>query len=196
MKTIDARGQLCPRPVMMAREAIQDGAEELAVLVDNEISASNVTRFLENTGFEVTRSEAGSEVMLQARGVAVAEAEPLKKRTSKPGDYAFLILSRYIGEEDEVLGELLMKSFTGTLVSRDPLPRAVALMNGGVKLALSNSSCSDTLKELEAAGVAILVCGTCTKHYGITDQIVVGQISNMFEITESVFGTAKPIVLG
>jgi hypothetical protein len=44
--------------------------------------------------------------------------------------------------------------------------------------------------------VTVLVCGTCTKHFGITDDIAVGQISNMFEITETVFGASKPIVLG
>ncbi len=198
MKTVDARGQLCPKPVMMVREATLSGADELSVFVDNEISASNVTRFLENAGYAVTRSEVGGEVIIQAgRGGEKMETSASKKdATALRGDYAYLILSRYIGDEDEALGELLMKSFLGTVVSKDPLPEVIALMNGGVKLALPDSSCSDSLQELEAAGVAVLVCGTCTKHYGITDRIVVGQISNMFEITESVFGASKPIVLG
>lgn len=195
MKTVDARGQLCPQPVMLAREAVQCGERELAVLVDNEISASNVTRFLENSGFEVTRSQEGENVVISARettGKTTRESAP----EEKPGDYAFLILSRYIGGEDAALGELLMKSFMGTLASRRPLPRVVALMNGGVKLALADSSCSDTLRELEAAGVAVLVCGTCAKHYDVTGQVAAGQISNMFEITEAVFAASKPIVLG
>lgn len=198
MKRVDARGQLCPKPVMMAREATLNGATELEVLVDNEISASNVARFLETAGFEVTRSETGGEVTLRARAMEAAQAEAPVKRTLPPetGDYAFLILSRYIGAEDVSLGDLLMKSFMGTLPSRNPLPLVVALMNGGVKLALADSSCSEALRELEAAGVAILVCGTCAKHYGIEDRLVVGHISNMFEITESVFATSRPIVLG
>jgi hypothetical protein len=33
-------------------------------------------------------------------------------------------------------------------------------------------------------------------HFGITENIRVGVISNMFEITEAVFGTSKPIVIG
>lgn len=198
MKTVDARGQLCPKPVMMVREAMLGGEGELSVFLDNEISASNVTRFLENVGYDVTRSEVGGEVIIQARrvGEKMETSAPMKDATASRGDYGYLILSRYIGDEDEALGELLMKSFLGTVASKNLLPEVVALMNGGVKLALPDSSCSDSLRELEAAGVAVLVCGTCTKHYGITDQIVVGQISNMFEITESVFGTSKPIVLG
>lgn len=201
MKTVDAKGLLCPKPVMMVRDAIQDGTGELSVLVDNEISASNVTRFLENAGYAVARSEGEGGFILRASGAEGMRRErtPGKNPNEEiepPGDRAYLILSRYIGEEDQELGELLMKSFMGTVASNKPLPRTVALMNGGVKLALADSSCSDTLRELEAAGVAILVCGTCAKHYGILDRIVTGQISNMFEITESVFNVSKPIVLG
>ena len=69
-------------------------------------------------------------------------------------------------------------------------------MNEGVRMALKESSARDTLAALEAKGVRILVCGTCTKHFGITDQVTVGVISNMFEISEAIFGASKPIVLG
>lgn len=197
MKTIDARGLLCPEPVMRTHEAIQDGTAELSIYVDNEISAANVTRFLENAKYAVTRSQDESGITLRASASAEALGEKAPGGGAVPsGDRAYLILSRFIGEEDADLGELLMKSFLGTVASNKPLPWVIALMNGGVKLALADSSCSDTLRELEAAGVAILVCGTCAKHYGIADRIVTGQISNMYEITESVFSASKPIVLG
>ena len=89
-----------------------------------------------------------------------------------------------------------MKAYIGTLTKTSTPPSAVALMNEGVKMALPEASTLDTLKELEAAGTKILICGTCTKHFGITDQITIGTISNMFEISEAVFGADKPIVLG
>ena len=69
-------------------------------------------------------------------------------------------------------------------------------MNDAVMMAIGDSSSLDYLKELSDKGVKILVCGTCTKHFGVTEDIKVGVISNMFEITEAVFGAAKPIVLG
>jgi sulfur relay (sulfurtransferase) complex TusBCD TusD component (DsrE family) len=69
-------------------------------------------------------------------------------------------------------------------------------MNGGVFLSLPDSSASDTLKEMEAQGTRVLVCGTCTKHFGVTDRVCVGSISNMFEITSEVFAAAKPVVIG
>lgn len=192
MKTIDARGLPCPKPVMMAREAVRDGADALCVAVDNEVSASNVTRFLENEGFAVTREGSAEEILLRSIREKQA-APPAASREEAP---AYLILSRTLGSEDLELGELLMKSFLGTVAAGKPLPRAVALMNGGVRLAMEDSSCSETLRELECEGVLILVCGTCAKHFGVMDRIVVGQISNMFEITSAVFEAEKPIVLG
>jgi len=177
---------------MMAREAVRDGADALCVAVDNEVSASNVTRFLENEGFAVTREGSAEEILLRSIREKQA-APPAASREEAP---AYLILSRTLGSEDLELGELLMKSFLGTVAAGKPLPRAVALMNGGVRLAMEDSSCSETLRELECEGVLILVCGTCAKHFGVMDRIVVGQISNMFEITSAVFEAEKPIVLG
>ena len=89
-----------------------------------------------------------------------------------------------------------MKAFIGTLPKADVPPAVIALMNEGVKMSLAENSVCDTLKALEARGVKILVCGTCAKHFGITERVAVGAISNMFEISESVFGAEKPIVLG
>jgi sulfur relay (sulfurtransferase) complex TusBCD TusD component (DsrE family) len=44
-----------------------------------------------------------------------------------------------------------------------------------------------------AQGVEILVCGTCTNHFGITEKIGVGTISNMFDITEAMLGPSRVI---
>ena len=40
-------------PVIMTRAAVEKGATELEVLVDNAVAVSNVTRFLEGQGFRV-----------------------------------------------------------------------------------------------------------------------------------------------
>ncbi|MDR1886040.1 MAG: sulfurtransferase-like selenium metabolism protein YedF, partial [Synergistaceae bacterium] len=194
MKIVDAKGQLCPKPVMMTREATEAGERELAVIVDNEVSALNVRRFLENAGYRVSRTDADGvtriEAVLPEGTERREEAGPAPEAGPKRSDYAYLILSSNIGAQSDGLGEVLMKSFLGTIGSRRPRPRAIALMNDGVKLALSGETSAETLKELESDGVTVLVCGTCTKHFGITDDIAVGQISNMFEITETVFGAS------
>ena len=107
-----------------------------------------------------------------------------------------LLLSKTLGNESPELGDVLMKAFLGTLAQRKDLPSVVALMNGGVFLALPDHSTCDTLKEMEANGVKVLVCGTCARHFGIVESVGVGSVSNMFEITEEVLSASKNVVIG
>lgn len=190
MNIIDARGLECPKPVIKAKEAAEKGENEFSVWVDNEVAVSNVTRFLEGQGFTVKRNEK-EHMMLDA--VRTGECTCA---VAAEGSCAVLFTSDKIGAESGGLGEVLMKGYIGTLVQKDVPPTAVALMNEGVKMALETSSVCDSLKALADKGVKILVCGTCAKHFGVTEQVKVGVISNMFEITEAVFGSPKPIVIG
>ena len=196
---IDARGLECPRPVILTRGEVENGAERIEVLVDNQVALDNVTRFLKNAGYAVQHPESDEGMKIQAfRAPEAAVGSQLPNRMSfgEDGDYSLLILSDVMGGCSGGLGEVLMKSFLATLPSMKPLPKAIALMNEGIKLALPESSCSETLKGLSSEGVKILVCGTCTRHFDVTEQVAVGDISNMFEITEMIFGAAKPVVLG
>ena len=55
---VDARGYSCPTPVIMVQKAVKDGAPKaLEVLVDNQCSVENVTRFARNAGYEVKVSD-------------------------------------------------------------------------------------------------------------------------------------------
>jgi selenium metabolism protein YedF len=185
---------------MMTREATEKGVSELTVLVDNTVAVGNVTRFLDGAGYSVTRFDEDGVFRLEARATERAQTESAAvcgMDMGAPGgrDYAFLITSSTIGAESGGLGEILMKAWLGTIKARDPLPTVIALMNDGVKLALPGPA-ADTLREMTDRGVDLLVCGTCTKHFDITDEIAVGKISNMFEITEAVYGASKPIAVG
>lgn len=198
MMRIDATGKPCPQPVMLAKAAVDGGAASLEVTVDNPVSASNVTRFLESQGYSVTPGGVVPRLVLKAEKTGEAGPAPALTCPSSPptGDYGVLLLSRTLGSESPELGEALMKAFLGTLAQRTPLPSVLALMNGAVFLALKDSSAHETLAEMATKGVQVLVCGTCTKHFDVTDRVAVGTISNMFEITEAVYGTAKPVVMG
>ena len=51
---VDARGLLCPMPVVMVQKAVKDGTpQQVEVLLDNPCSVENVTRFAGNNGYEV-----------------------------------------------------------------------------------------------------------------------------------------------
>ena len=191
MITVNAVGKACPEPVIMTRAAVEKGAVELEVLVDNTVAVSNVTRFLEGQGFRVQHQENGSEFKLTARreGSAVS-ADPAPRPQGK-ARLAVLVAGKTLGREDKELGEVLIKGFMGTLSKLGTPPAVLALMNEGVKLALPDASTCDHLKDLERAGTKILVCGTCTNHFGVTERVGVGTVSNMFEILEAVTGADK-----
>ena len=199
MERIDAMGKNCPQPVMMTKAAVDKGAGELEVLVDNEVAVSNVEKFLRSQEYETTHS--GASGQFSVRGKKTGEAGPVPAVVCTPqlpsgGDYAVLLLSKTLGSESPELGDVLMKAFLGTLAQRKDLPSVVALMNGGVFLALPDHSTCDTLKEMEANGVKVLVCGTCARHFGIVESVGVGSVSNMFEITEEVLSASKNVVIG
>ena len=61
---------------------------------------------------------------------------------------------------------------------------AVLMYNGGVKLACTGSSSLDDLRTLAEAGVEIMSCGTCLNHYGLAEQLEVGEATNMYVIVE------------
>ena len=112
-----------------------------------------------------------------------------KQELAPPRDgtsLAVLITGETFGRGSEELGGVLVKSFLRTLAGLETPPIVLALMNGGVKLALFDSSTCDRLKDLERRGTRVLVCGTCTNFYGVTDSVGVGIISNMYEIVETI----------
>ena len=175
----------------MTRAAVEKGATELEVLVDNAVAVSNVTRFLEGQGFRVQHQENGGEFKLTARREGAAVSAGSAPRPQGKARLAILVAGKTLGREDKELGEVLIKGFLGTLSKLETPPAVLALMNEGVKLALPDASTCDHLKDLERTGTKILVCGTCTNHFGITERVGVGTVSNMFEILEAVTGADK-----
>lgn len=202
MQIIDARGKECPKPVMMTKDAIQSGAGEIRVIVDNPVAGQNVSKLLKSKGFSVTL-EAENEMDIAVSGFLEpktdhAEAAPLPKpAVSQPRglrqSIAVLISGNVIGAGDKDLGEALMKGFLGTLyqVDEDLIPSTLILVNEGVKLALSGSSSCENLAELQEKGCRILVCGSCINHFRIGDSLGVGEVSNMFDIAESLLKADK-----
>lgn len=192
MVKVNAMGKLCPEPVIMTKAEIEKGAAELEVLVDNDIAVSNVTRLLEGKGFSVELSRNENERKLTAKKTASGATAS----TSAPREklLAILVAHDILGGNDKELGEVLMKAFLGCISKLSHQPAVIAFMNEGVKLVLPESSACEYIKELEKAGTKILVCGTCTTHFNITDKIAVGTVSNMFEIMEMITGADNTLI--
>lgn len=64
MKTIDARGLSCPEPVVLTRNAMMSGEAAYEVVVDNNTSKENVTRYAEHQGYKVVVTENDGEYTL------------------------------------------------------------------------------------------------------------------------------------
>ena len=193
MVKVNAMGKLCPEPVIMTKAEIEKGTKELEVSVDNDIAVSNVTRLLNNKGFsvELEKSSETQERKLKAKKVS---DEAVASTDNKEKVLAILVAHDVLGGNDKELGEVLMKAFLGCISKLSHRPAVMAFMNEGVKLVLQDSSACDYIKELEKLGTKVLVCGTCTTHFDITNKVAVGTISNMFEIMEMITGADNTLI--
>lgn len=61
---IDARGFLCPTPVMMTKEALESRPDTLEVLVDARAAVENITRFARSQGYSVAETAEGPDYKL------------------------------------------------------------------------------------------------------------------------------------
>ena len=90
----------------------------------------------------------------------------------------FIVTDR-IGRGNDELGALLMKNFLYSLARNAELPKAVMLMNEGVRLACTGSPSLDDLALLVESGVPIKACGTCLDFLGLKDDLAVGSVGTM-----------------
>jgi TusA-related sulfurtransferase len=59
---IDARGLACPLPVLKVQQEVKkNDPKTLEVLVDNNAAVQNVTRFANNSGYQVSVKELEDE---------------------------------------------------------------------------------------------------------------------------------------
>jgi len=64
-RTVDARGLLCPEPVLLTKKAIdQLPGGSIEVIVDNPAAKENVTRLCENKGWNVVVKQQGLDYLL------------------------------------------------------------------------------------------------------------------------------------
>ena len=194
---IDARGKACPTPVIMAKKAISAGESTFTVLVDNTTAVENLKRLAANQGFDAAVTEQGGAFHLAfvRTGCAACEEAVNSPLPAPGGGWAVFVGRDIIGDGDRELGTNLMRMFFYTLSQGEDKPGAVLFMNAGVKLPTLDEQVAEHLKALSAVGVEILVCGTCLNFYGLTDQLQVGTVSNMYDIVTRMQKAGKVISL-
>jgi selenium metabolism protein YedF len=198
---VDARGLPCPQPVLKTKDVLeQSGGAPLIVIINNEASRDNVLRFLKNAGVEIdTLEQKGGDYYVCTKETPPAvSGEPKSEEctfTPPPagtGTTIFINKDR-IGHGSDELGSNLMRAFIATIKDLSVQPKAICFMNSGVKLTARGAETLSYLKELEEKGIELLVCGTCLGYYNLKEELGVGRISNMYDISETMLKSSKVI---
>ena len=111
------------------------------------------------------------------------------------GPLVVAISSNTMGRGDDELGQVLLRSYLHTLTEVTPRPDTLIFFNNGVKLAAEGSQSLDDLRALVDRGTQILLCGTCLGHFELKERVAVGEISNMYAISETMLRAGKVINL-
>lgn len=208
MIQVNALGDACPIPVVKTKKAIEQlgGSGVVETLVDNEIAVQNLTKMANQKGYKVSSRKLAEKQYQVVMEIGEDVKEELKTETKAPetvesetcipdarANTVVAISSATMGEGDPELGKILIKGFIYALTQLDTLPKTILFYNGGAYLTCEESASLEDLKSLEAQGVQILTCGTCLNHYGLTDKLQVGEVTNMYVIAETMAGASKII---
>jgi selenium metabolism protein YedF len=192
MKTIDARGLACPAPVLKTRAELEENpVADISVIVDNAAASQNVSRFLESQQFTADIAAQGDDFVVSATrsgGAVVAAASRQDKAPeAKSADTRVLVMIACdrMGRGDDDLGAGLMVNFIKTLPELGRELWRLVFVNSGVRLTIDGSAALEDLQALEAAGVSILVCGTCLTHFDLLERKQIGETTNMLDIVTS-----------
>ena len=198
MKEIDARGLECPAPVLQTKGALEkENLSSIKVVIDNAAAQQNVQRFLESQGFRTAlEKDAADYVVIGSCDSAPSvQSQPDRSPTTDAIKIMVMCATDRIGYGDDVLGSKLMINFLRTLREMgDELWRLV-FVNNGVKLTIEGSEVLEDLKAYEAAGLNILVCGTCLDHFNLLEKKKVGETTNMLDIVTAMQLSDKVINL-
>ena len=187
---IDCRNLACPEPVIRTKNALEGlkNGEKLEILVNSIAPKENISRFLKNQNVEFSVEQNGAETKITAvKGESKLELanfdEFVCEITPKTKKSVVYLNEEYAGSGD--VGVSLLAKFLGALLQVDNKPEYVICVNNAVKMTTNRAHPSfKPLKDLEAAGVKILSCGSCLEAYKLVSDLSVGEISNAYEIMQ------------
>lgn len=174
------------------------GGCEITVFVDNETAVQNLTRMGRTAGAEVLaekKSDREFHVILRVkdRQPVTGTQEEVTCIPDAKGDFVIAVDTATMGRGNDELGKALMKGFLFAVTQLDELPKTMLFYNGGATLTTEGSDSLDDLKSLEAQGVTIKTCGTCLNYYGLTEKLKVGEVTNMYDIVETMAKASKVV---
>jgi selenium metabolism protein YedF len=194
---INARGFGCPKPIMMAEEALSKMDEgSIDILVDNEASAINLERFATKHNLYKETSKEDNYWRVKIVKGYVCETPGEKNRIEEQKKDLFLIIGTDTMGKEEELGKILMKGVFETMKVTKEIPHTMFFLNTGVKLTTLDNEIIPILKEFEEMGVEIFTCGTCLKYFNLESELKVGYRGTTNHIVEGITEFKKTVWIG
>ena len=192
MIKVNAIGDACPIPVVKTKNAIRElgGSGVVEVSVDNEIAVQNLLKMAKQKEYEAEfekKSNTEYIVTINVNGGEVSDAKPVTKATVKSDEIKLketivVIDSDKMGDGDEEFSKTLLKGFIYALSSQDIPPAKILFYNTGVRITTEGSASIEDSNVLVNAGAKIYSCGACLNNYGLTEKLLVGEVTNMYDI--------------
>jgi selenium metabolism protein YedF len=190
-KTVDARGLACPEPVVLTKKALDSlDVNEVLTIVDNKVALENISRMVKTLNLESMIEEQDGSFYIN-----IIKEDILQENDALRGSTVVLVKSNVLGQGDDKLGSILMKSLMYTFTQMEGEIKSLIFLNSGVLLTTAGSELIEHIRILESHGVEVISCGTCLDFYGLLDKLQVGAVGNMYSIAEEMLHSSKVIIL-
>jgi selenium metabolism protein YedF len=155
----------------------------LEVFLVDTVAQQNVKRLAETSGYQIEEEQTADSLRM-----TLTPRQPVPQPSLRPDSRKKTVLlcaSDKMGDGAPELGKLLLKNFLITLLETTETPEAIYLVNSGVKLVCTGAETVEIFEKLACRGVDIASCGLCLDFYKVKEQLQIGRITNMLEITEA-----------
>ena len=193
---IDARDLFNPKPVVMALTALSElkDGETLALLVNDGKAVESLVRLADEQKCKFIREDEGDyTVVTLVPSHRIKTNNPFEKAVSYmdfgSADAPILVFgSEAIGRGDKSLGHILMREIIFDLAHQEVVPKALVFINSGVKLTIKGSAVIEDLQILEKLGAEILSDTVSLDRYGATDELLVGEPIDPYNLARILTG--------
>ena len=193
MIKVNALGDACPIPVVKTKNAIRElgSSGVVEVSVDNEIAVQNLNKMAKQKNYEFSYEKKSDTEYIVTIGInsdsktdtnTVSKISGTQKDEISLKETVVVIDSDKMGDGDEEFSKTLLKGFIYALSSHDIPPAKIIFYNTGVKMTTQGSESIEDLKVLANAGAKIYSCGACLNNYGLTEKLLIGEVTNMYDI--------------
>lgn len=195
MIKINAIGKPCPIPVIEAKKAIRTLEKTggvVEVLVDNDVAVENIKKMALGLNLTATSEQLATD---QFNVQLVVREKKLVDQKAQEQGLVIAVGRKTMGEGDPELGAILLKSYLNSLCELDTPPQQLLFFNSGAFLTNQESNALVDLRQLMEKGTKISTCGACLDFYNLKETLAVGEITNMYQIAETMAQAEKVITL-